>query len=413
MNDELSIEYKIPKIDESELSEQEQKAKKSYKKLLESNLDMTGWIDYPNDISEEFISQILKIADEIKNKYTALVIVGIGGSYLGAQAAFDYIKRDYEGPKIFFAGINLSTEYHNNILNQLKNESPALLIISKSGGTTETLVAGNIFMEYLENRFGEKEKDKRIYIITDPKKGRLRNMVNEKKYPSLPIPGNIGGRYSVLTAVGLLPMAVSGINIKEIIEGAKSARRECIINKAVKLASVRNLIEQREYFIELFASFDPYMEKFINWIKQLYGESEGKNNKGIFPVYVDYTKDLHSLGQFIQEGRPMFSETFISVKENDEKNIPIHKSWGISDDDLTMTQLNSITREGVISAHCSADVPITMIELQSRTEHTFGQAVYFFQISCAIRGLMMDIDPFNQPGVEKYKEETRKKLKNQ
>ena len=412
MNKEIEISYKISDVITQNSKKEYDNAKSAYDKLINSNMEMTGWVDYPANISEDLINQINQMADIVRTKFTALVIVGIGGSYLGAKAAFDFLVEDQEtlSPRIFFAGMNLSSDYHEKILKKIENEDTALLIISKSGGTTETLVASNIFMEYLEKKYGAEGKKERIFIVTDPDNGKLRKVVDDKGYPSLPIPANIGGRFSVLTPVGLLPMATSGIDIYKVLEGAKSASSKSMIDKAIKLASSRYQIESGGYAVELFAGFDPYLDSFIQWIKQLYGESEGKEGKGMLPVNLEYTRDLHSLGQFVQEGRQTFSETLLSVNHN-TGTINIPASWGFADKDISLSELNNIARTGVIAAHNSAGVPVIEIQLPKRDECAFGQAVYFFQLTCAVKGIMMGIDPFNQPGVGKYKEEMSKGLK--
>lgn len=422
MNNILNIEYKLPEGYSKELADQLKKADEAYNKLVDSGLSMTGWIDYPNKITDNLYNQILEIADGIRNDFSAVVIVGIGGSFLGARAALDFVLKkskdsDMTGPEIYFAGINISTDYHEQIIRKIKNENIALIIISKSGTTTETLVAGNIFMEYIEEKYGKDGKRNRIFMITDPQKGMLRKLADEEGYASLPVPEGIGGRFSVLTPVGLLPMAIAGIDIREIIDGAVSAMDNDLIKKAKTLAATRNLLEDKGYSVELFADFDPYMTYLIQWIKQLYGESEGKEGKGMLPVNLEYSRDLHSLGQFVQEGRQIFAETFIGISEdqvdtdqvNDQIKIP--QNWGISERDLTMTELNNAAKKGAMAAHFSDGIPITDIELPGRDAYSFGQAVYFFQMSCAIRGLMMGINPFDQPGVEKYKHEMGKNLK--
>lgn len=411
MNRELNLNYLLSEDITGDFGREAVKARESYEKLKSSDSAMKGWMDYPSHISDDLVDEISEMADTIRDRFSALVVVGIGGSYLGAAAALDFLIEDSSRlkTKIYFAGINLSTYYHEKLLREIEDEDVALCIISKSGGTTETLVTGNVFMDYLEQRYGTDGKKERLFIVTDPKKGKLRALSNAEGYPALPIPPGIGGRYSVLTPVGLLPMAAAGIDIKQILAGAISAQGTSLTEKAVELAAYRNIMENRGYSVELFASFDPYLTNLIQWIKQLYGESEGKDGKGMLPVDLDYTKDLHSLGQFVQDGRQIFFETVIGVNGTND-GIPIPKEWGVSDRDLTLSQLNDAARSGVINAHRSAGVPIIELGLPARDAHTFGQAVYFFQMTCALRGTMMGIDPFNQPGVEAYKEEMRKCL---
>lgn len=412
MSKSLNIEYKIDNITNDEIATELVKAEQAYESLMNDNIPMTGWIDYPSNISEELIQSINDMANTIKEKYSALVIVGIGGSYLGAAAALDFIieEQDKMDVKIFFVGINMSSNYHERILRDIKDEDVALCIVSKSGGTTETVVGSNVFLDYLEQRYGKEGKRERVFVVTDPDNGKLRKLATKEGYPTLPIPSDIGGRFSVLSGVGFLPMAVMGIDIREIISGAKSAREKELINKAIKLAAIRNILEDKDYHVELLATFMPSISKLIQWVKQLYGESEGKEGKGMLPVELNYSTDLHSLGQFVQEGRQIFSETFLGfAKEKSGINIP--KEWGLAETDMQLTELNLLAEESVIEAHSQAGVPIIDIKFPERSAYAFGQAVYFFQMCCAIRGVMMDINPFDQPGVEKYKEEMRKNLK--
>lgn len=413
MSNNLDVIYRINDLNTDEIGEECVRADTAIRTLLYGNMDMTGWVDYPQNITDELVDSINEMADTIKQKFSALVVVGIGGSYLGAAAAMDFLieEQDKMPVKIFFAGINMSSNYHERILREIKDENVALCIISKSGGTTETLVGSNIFFDYLEQRYGKDSKKERVFVVTDPENGKLRKLATEEGYPTLPIPSDIGGRYSVLSSVGLLPMAVMGIDIKEILYGAKSAREEKLLSKAMELASIRNLLEAKGYQVELLATFMPSISKLIQWIKQLYGESEGKEGKGMLPVELNYSTDLHSLGQFVQEGRQIFSETFISfAKEKSGINIP--KEWGVADKDIPLTELNLLAEESVMEAHAQAGVPVINIKLPERSAFAFGQAVYFFQITCAIKGIMMDVNPFDQPGVERYKEEMRKNLKN-
>lgn len=412
MSKKLSIEYRIHNISDEEVNLQISNGENAYRKLISNNMDMTGWIDYPNTITDEQINDINKIASEIKDKFTALVIVGIGGSYLGTAAALDFLIREQDKMpvKIFFGGINISSNYHERILRDIDKENVALCIVSKSGGTFETIVGSNIFLDYLEERYGKQGKKERVFVITNTEGGRLKELADLNGFPTLPIPKDIGGRYSVLTAVGLLPMATMGIDIEKVIKGAKSATEDFFIKKAIELAATRNALESKGYSVELLATYKPSFSMLIQWIRQLYGESEGKDGKGMLPVELDYSTDLHSLGQFIQEGRQTFIETFLSFKE-EMPGINISKEWGVTDKDIDMGEFNLLAKESAIEAHEKAGIPIIDIEFPRRSEYIFGQAIYFFQMSCAIRGIMMGVNPFDQPGVEEYKDAMNKNLK--
>jgi len=412
MNEKLTLEYSIPEENKTDITEQLGKADKAYELLLGSKFGMTGWIDYPGECHEELFTKISEMAENIRSRFSAVVVIGIGGSYLGAKAALDFMSSDegHTTPKILFAGLNLDTDSYEKIFKEIEDEETAFIIISKSGQTTETIIAGNLFLKYIENKYGKDDIKERFFIVTDPDNGKLRKLADEKGYQSLPIPPDVGGRYSVLTAVGLLPMAIAGFDIRRVIRGAESAMKDDLIGEAKRLAAVRNVFEKKGYTVELFASFDSCISNVIHWIKQLYGESEGKEGLGMIPVDMEYTKDLHSLGQFVQEGRQIFTETVISV-ENRRNSIILSKEWGISGRDMTLCEYNEIAEKGTIAAHKNAGIPIFQIRVPDRSEYSFGQMIYFFQMSCAIRGVMMGVDPFNQPGVEKYKTEIKKNLK--
>jgi glucose-6-phosphate isomerase len=409
MNKELRIEYHIPEALTEESEGQLTSAQEAYNTLINKDVDMTGWIDYPSRMSVELLSQIEIMAETIKEKYSAVVLIGIGGSYMGSHAGLDFVasRNSSKHPKIFFGGINFSVDYHEKIMRELAEEDVALLIISKSGETAEIKEAYKLFKEYMTARYGKIAAEDRIYVITDPTDGYLHKLADEYGYPSLDIPKDIGGRFSFLTPVGLLPMAISGYSIREIIRGAVSATSDSMINKAQRLAAVRNATEGSGYTVELFACFDPCLTSLIQWIKQLYGESEGKDGRGMLPVNLEYSKDLHSLGQFIQEGRQIFTETILSI-ENDSANSCVKSTDDGYNSFDTIAELNDIAMRSVIAAHSSSGIPIIQIEIPERNEYSLGQSIYFFEMSCAIRGMMMGVNPFDQLGVENYKREMKK-----
>ncbi|MDR0357118.1 MAG: glucose-6-phosphate isomerase [Clostridiales Family XIII bacterium] len=390
-------------------------ANRHYKTLLSRKMPYTGWVEYANRLTDAEISAIAATASDIRAKCTVFVVIGIGGSYLGARAASEFVDGGIDAkqrsgfPRLAFAGFNLSGAYHKKLIDDIKDEDICICNISKSGGTTEPGIAFLALRKLLVEKYGEAEANSRIYAITDAENGSLRREVRERGYASFIIPGDVGGRYSVLTPVGLLPMAVAGIDIVRVIEGARAASSPDIVDAAKRTACVRRALQDTGKTVEIIGAFEPFMASFSDWILQLYGESEGKDGKGMLPVGVNLSSDLHSLGQFFQEGNQIFCETLIhfanppaDISAGDEGGFFAGKS---------MAQLNAAVRTGMMKAHRSIDIPIIAAELTDASAYCFGLAVCFFEWTCALTGLLMGVNPFDQPGVEAYKKEMMRILR--
>lgn len=383
--------------------------------------DFLGWVDLPKNYNKEEFSRIKKAAEKVKSDSDVLLVIGIGGSYLGARAAIEMAshsfrnnlsKEDRKSPEIYFVGQNISSTYMMDLLDVIKDKDVSINVISKSGTTTEPAIAFRIFREYLEGKYGADEARDRIYITTDKRRGALKELADEEEYETFVIPDNVGGRYSVLTAVGLLPIAVAGISIDKLMAGAKTAQDDYLegdvkYNQCFKYAVARNILYKKDKNIEILANYEPKLHYFTEWWKQLYGESEGKEHKGIFPAGVDLTTDLHSMGQYIQDGKRDLFETVINVEES-KSDIKIKKD----EDNLdglnflagkTMDYVNKQAMLGTIEAHVSGGVPNIIINIKKLNEETIGELIYFFELACAISGNILGINPFDQPGVEAYK----------
>ncbi|MDR2611099.1 MAG: glucose-6-phosphate isomerase [Clostridiales Family XIII bacterium] len=363
-------------------------------------MPFTGWVNYAERLTDEAMSDIEQAAAKIRADSGVFVVIGIGGSYLGAKAALDFIGGGIadgsaeEHPRIEFAGFNLSAAYHAALLKRIEGDDISICHISKSGGTLEPGTAFDLLRSLLIRKYGEAGADARTYVVTDPQGGKLKAMADERGWKSFPIPSDIGGRYSVLTPVGLLPLAVAGIDIREIVSGARAVMGapETALAGAVRLACVRKAIQDSGKAVEVIAAFEPAAASFTDWMLQLYGESEGKDGKGMLPVGVVFTRDLHSLGQFLQEGNQIFSETFLRI---------VKPPAELGD----MNRFNEAALRGTLAAHRSANIPVTVIDLPDMSARSFGEAVQFFEIVCGVTGILMGVDPFNQPGVEAYKRE--------
>lgn len=383
--------------------------------------EFLGWLNLPTDYDKEEFARIKKAAEKIKKDSDVLVVIGIGGSYLGARAVIEGLSHSFynsmpdskrKTPQIVYAGCNLSPVYLNDLLDFVADKDISINVISKSGTTTEPAIAFRVFREVLETKYGVEEARKRIYVTTDKQKGALKTLANEEHYETFVIPDNVGGRYSVLTAVGLLPIATAGIDIDKLMQGAKEAQDKYAessvkYNDCYKYAVCRNLLYNSNKKIEILANYEPKLHYFTEWWKQLFGESEGKDLKGIFPAGVDLTTDLHSMGQYIQQGERTLFETVISIEKNSSeiKIMP-------DDSDLdglnylagkTLGYVNSKAMEGTILAHVSGNVPNIKIEIDELKEETMGELIYFFEKACAMSGNLLGVNPFNQPGVEDYK----------
>jgi glucose-6-phosphate isomerase len=403
-------------------------AEKSYARLRSRTLDYTGWVDYAEGVSDGDIKAVTNIADEIRSRSDILVVIGIGGSYLGARAACDFIGGGLgyggaggsasnagddgagNGVEILFAGCNLSAAYHRALFKRLEGKDFSIVQISKSGGTVEPAMSFLALRELLIKKYGEAQADARTYAITDASGGILRAEADARGYRSLVIPADTGGRYSVLTPVGLLPMAAAGIDIGEALRGARDAARDDESEACLRLASVRRAIQDAGKTVEVIGCFEPSAESFIQWILQLYGESEGKNGKGMLPTGVCFSRDLHSLGQFFQQGNQIFMETLIDIA-GPVADLVIGDAQSSGDDKeglfagRGMNEFNRAVKGGMIKAHKSAGIPVVTVTVPDQSAYSFGKLVYFFELTCGVTGLLMGVDPFNQPGVEAYKKE--------
>ena len=383
--------------------------------------DFVGWLELPTKYDKKEFSRIKKAAKKIKKESDILVVIGIGGSYLGARAVIEALTSSFynmfsneerEYPQILYVGNNLSSDYMNEIIEYIGDKDFSVNVISKSGTTTEPAIAFRIFREILENKYGIEEARSRIYATTDKQKGALKTLAEKEGYEQFIVPDNVGGRYSVLTAVGLLPIAVAGIDIDGLMEGAREAQEkyndsDLKYNECYQYAVVRNILYKLYKNTEILVNYEPKMHYFTEWWKQLFGESEGKEQKGIFPAGVDFTTDLHSMGQYIQEGRRNLFETVIKIKKP-KSDITIQ----MDEDNLdglnylagkTLDYVNKKAMEGTIEAHVSGDVPNIQITIEKLNEKNLGAMIYFFEKACAVSGMILGVNPFNQPGVEEYK----------
>ena len=380
--------------------------------------DFLGWLTLPDDILPQ-IDRIEKIAKHLRSVSDTTVVIGIGGSYLGSRAVIEALSHSFSNQlktkhhEIFYAGHNICEDYMSELLEILENKTYSVLVISKSGTTTEPAIAFRIIKNHLERKIGKPAAADRIIAITDGTEGALKAQAAMNGYETFVIPDNIGGRYSVLTPVGLLPVAISGLDIRALVKGAKAmseaslSNHNASTNPALLYAAARNLILQTGRSVEILASFNSKLHYLAEWWKQLYGESEGKDGKGIFPASVDFTTDLHSLGQYIQEGQRMIFETMISVK-NPRRNLSIPKEKDDSDQlnyiaGSRLSTVNNNAQTGTILAHNDGNVPIILLTIPELDEYYVGQMIYFFELACAVSGYILDINPFDQPGVEAYK----------
>ena len=383
--------------------------------------DFLGWIDLPVDYDKEEFSRIEKAAEKIKKDSDVLIVIGIGGSYLGARAAIEFLRHGFYNslpkekrgtPEIYYVGNSISSTYLQGVIDVIGDRDFSVNVISKSGTTTEPAIAFRIFKKMLEDKYGQEEAAKRIYATTDKARGALKDLATKEGYESFVVPDDVGGRFSVLTAVGLLPIAVSGADIKALMDGAASGRELALNekfedNEAMKYAAIRNILLRKGKSVEVLANYEPALHYIGEWWKQLYGESEGKDQKGIFPAAVDFTTDLHSMGQFIQDGTRIMFETVMNVEEARE-TITIEKEAEDLDGlnylaGKTMDFVNKSAMNGTILAHTDGNVPNLMIKIPKMDEFHLGQLFYFFEFACGVSGYILGVNPFNQPGVESYK----------
>ncbi|EOS26889.1 glucose-6-phosphate isomerase [Lachnospiraceae bacterium 3-1] len=383
--------------------------------------DFLGWLDLPVEYDKEEFARIKKAAERIQGDSEVLVVIGIGGSYLGARAAVEFLRHGFynivskeirKTPEIYFAGNSISSSYLAELIEVIGDRDFSVNVISKSGTTTEPAIAFRVFKEILEKKYGKEGAAKRIYATTDKARGALKGLATEEGYETFVVPDDVGGRFSVLTAVGLLPIAVSGADIDKLMEGA-AAGREMALNQpfaendAMQYAAVRNILLRKGKFIEVLANYEPSLHYVSEWWKQLYGESEGKDQKGIFPAAVDLTTDLHSMGQFIQDGARIMFETVMSVEKSrhtvkiNEEPVDLDGLNYLAGKDMDFVNKNAMN--GTILAHTDGNVPNLVVNIPEQNEYYLGELFYFYEFACGLSGYLLGVNPFNQPGVESYK----------
>ena len=383
--------------------------------------DFLGWVDLPENYDKDEFARIKKAAEKIKNDSEVLVVIGIGGSYLGAKAAIEFLSHSFynnlpkdkrKTPEIYFAGTNMSGVYLQHLIDVVGDRDFSVNVISKSGTTTEPAIAFRVFKKMLEEKYGKEEAAKRIYATTDKEKGALKTLATAEGYETFVVPDNVGGRFSVLTAVGLLPIAAAGINIDDLMAGAKDAMNDFANknmdeNQALQYAAVRNILHRKGKHLELMVNYEPRVHYLAEWWKQLFGESEGKDGKGLYPTSADFSADLHSLGQYIQEGQRLFFETVVSIGkpevefviESDKDNLDgLNFIAG-----KTLDYVNKKATDGVILAHIDGNVPNLGVNIPEATPYHLGYTFYFFEKACGVSGYLLGVNPFDQPGVEAYK----------
>ena len=383
--------------------------------------DFLGWVDLPETYDKDEFARIKKAAEKIKNDSEVLVVIGIGGSYLGAKAAIEFLSHSFynnlpkdkrKTPEIYFAGTNMSGVYLQHLIDVVGDRDFSVNVISKSGTTTESAIAFRVFKKMLEEKYGKEEAAKRIYATTDKAKGALKTLATAEGYETFVVPDNVGGRFSVLTAVGLLPIAAAGIDIDDLMAGAKDAMNDFANknmdeNQALQYAAVRNILHRKGKDLELMVNYEPRVHYLAEWWKQLFGESEGKEGKGLYPTSADFSADLHSLGQYIQQGQRLFFETVVSIGkpevefviESDKENLDgLNFIAG-----KTLDYVNKKATDGVILAHVDGNVPNLGINIPEVTPYHLGYTFYFFEKACGVSGYLLGVNPFNQPGVEAYK----------
>lgn len=410
----------LPFMKESEIEGLSEFIKVSHEMLHEKKglgSDFLGWVDLPLAYDKEEFSRIKEAAKRIQNQSDALIVIGIGGSYLGARSAIEALSHTFHNQvsgktQVYFAGNNISSTYISHLLEILEGKDISINVISKSGTTTEPALAFRIFRDYMEEKYGKEGAKTRIFATTDKEKGALKKLADAEGYETFVIPDDVGGRYSVLTAVGLLPIAVAGLDIDQMMAGAASAARkynnpDAMTNECYQYAAVRNALYNKGKAIELLVNYEPSLHFVSEWWKQLFGESEGKDQKGLFPASVDFSTDLHSMGQYVQEGRRNLIETVLQIKK------PMIEMTIKEDADnldglnflagKTMDEINKSAFQGTVLAHVDGEVPNLVIELDEMNEFTYGELVYFFEKACGISGHLLGVNPFDQPGVEAYK----------
>lgn len=383
--------------------------------------DFLGWIDLPEKYDREEFDRIKKAAEKIKSDSEVLLVIGIGGSYLGARAAIEFLRHSFynmldknarKTPEIYFCGNSISSTYLADLIEVVGDRDFSINMISKSGTTTEPAIAFRIFKEILEKKYGKAEAAKRIYATTDKSRGALKQVADAEGYETFVVPDDVGGRYSVLTAVGLLPIAVSGADIDALMAGAQAGRKLALEkpfleNESMRYAAIRNLLYRKGYSVEVLANYEPALHYVNEWWKQLYGESEGKDCKGIFPASVDLTTDLHSMGQFIQDGARIMFETVMEI-ENSRATLTMKEEPTDLDGmnylaGKTVDFINKSAMNGTILAHTDGQVPNMIVKIPAQDETSLGELFYFYEFACGVSGYLLGVNPFDQPGVESYK----------
>lgn len=425
-NEKLNFSYQFAKnfFNEDELVQIKPYAELANEVLTKktgAGNDFLGWVSLPQEYDREEFERIKKAAEKIKNDSEILIVIGIGGSYLGAKAAIEFLSHSFynnlpkekrKTPEIYFAGTNMSSTYLKHLIELVGNRDFSVNVISKSGTTTEPAIAFRVFKKMLEDKYGKEEAGKRIYATTDKVKGALKTLSDTEGYETFTVPDNVGGRFSVLTAVGLLPIAAAGINIDELMAGARDAINDYSgnsfeENQTLQYAAIRNILHRKGKDMEILVNYEPRLHYFSEWWKQLFGESEGKDGKGLYPSSVDFSADLHSLGQYIQEGKRTMFETVVSIGkpeceyiiESDRDNLDgLNFIAGKS-----LDYVNKKATEGVILAHIDGGVPNLTVDIPEVTPYHLGYAFYFFEKACGVSGYLLGVNPFDQPGVEAYK----------
>lgn len=426
MKERLQFDYTdvLLFVNQEEVNDYKNEVAKAHELLHNKNgvgKEYLGWLDLPLTYDKDEVLRIHHAAEKIKNDSDVLIVIGVGGSYLGARAAIEALQYsfynllssdDRKGPQIFFVGQNLSSTYMADLLKILQGKDFSINVISKSGTTTEPAIAFRVFRESLEQKYGKEEASNRIYATTDKENGALKTLANEEGYHSFVIPDDIGGRYSVLTAVGLLPLAVAGIDIELILQGAKDAyhaynQESLKDNECYQYAVLRNIFYDQEKKLELLVNYEPHLNYIAEWWKQLFGESEGKDGKGIFPAAVNYPTDLHSFGQYVQDGERHLFQTILYVKKPREELVIPNDNGNLDNlnylEGKTIDFVNNQAFQGALLAHTEGGVPNLVITIPEMNEYHFGYLVYFFEKACAMSGYLLGVNPFDQPGVEVYK----------
>ena len=426
MSDKVTFDYEkaVPFLGTNEIPAMKELVSAAREKLASGSglgNDFLGWVDLPVNYDKEEFERIKKAAQKIQEDSQVLLVIGIGGSYLGARAAIEFLRHGFynqisgdmrKTPEIYYVGNSISSSYIQGLIDVLGDRDFSINMISKSGTTTEHAIAFRVFKGILEKKYGKEEAAKRIYATTDKARGALKNLATEEGYETFVVPDDVGGRFSVLTAVGLLPIAVSGADIDQLMAGAADAREKALNapyeeNDAVLYAAIRNILHRKGKAVEILANYEPSLHYVSEWWKQLYGESEGKDQKGIFPASVDLTTDLHSMGQFIQDGSRIMYETVLNVEESTEEIViqeePVDLDGLNYLKGKTVDFVNKSAMNGTMLAHTDGNVPNLVVNIPKQDEFSLGQLFYFFEFACGVSGYILGVNPFNQPGVESYK----------